>query len=497
MYNYFLSGLEIILTVQGFFLVFTGATIGLIIGAIPGLGPDIAIAVLIPFTFGMDPNLALIFLLSIYTGGMAGGAVSSILINAPGTSAAAATTLDGYPMAKKGEAITALSIAMTSSAFGSFFGPLILLFLIIFISKFIMIFGTPEYFLLGLLGIVLIAAIGRESIFKGLIAGTFGMMLTSIGMAPMGFEMRYTFGFPALYNGIGVLPAILGLFAVAEMIKLAGEKRRGISERIDIIGSRIEGIKITFKNYYVLITSAVIGFIIGVIPGVGGTTACFIAYSSAKQSAKDSDSFGKGNPKGVIAAEAANNAVVGGAMVPTLMFGIPGSSTTAILLGGLLLHGLRPGINLFRGDGLILTYALILSIMLAGIFTFVIGNLSSPFLGKITLIRKEILIPLVLLFAHLGIYIIEFNFLHVLLVLFFGLLGFLLIKNEYPLIPFALAIVLGPLIEENFDRTIKMGGGSLIILFQRPVSIILIIIILYVLVTSFLKVKKKKGVLYH
>jgi putative tricarboxylic transport membrane protein len=459
-----------------------GSLIGFIIGAIPGIGPAVGIALVIPFSLTFSPGVALTLFMGIYSGAEFGGCVSAILINVPGTGGAAATVMDGFPMAKQGRAITAISISSVASGVGGIIAPIILILLLPFLSRFILLFGTPEFFLLGILGVACIAAVSKETMIKGLISGFFGLMLTTVGISPVDAQQRYTFGSIYLFDGFDFLPAIIGLFGVAEMLKLIKGKEQGIAETIRLTGSRLEGALLTFKHWRTLIKSSLIGLFIGLVPGVGGTTATFVAWAEAKRNSKEPETFGHGNPEGVVATESSNNSVVSGALMPTLLFGIPGSGTAAIILGGLMMHGLNPGRELFRSQGLVMTETILLSLIVSSIFMVIICLIVAPHLGKVTLIRKEILIPAVYNLAALGIFIIGYNMFDVILILLFGLFGFCLTKIQYPLFPLILAIILGNMIEENFHRSLILGKGSLLYLIQKPASVVILIITVLILI---------------
>jgi putative tricarboxylic transport membrane protein len=311
-------------------------------------------------------------------------------------------------------------------------------------------------------------------------------MLCTVGIAPVGAEMRYTFGSIYLFDGFGFLPAIIGLFGVAEMLKLIQGKEAGIAEVMSLSGSRLEGVKLTLKHIKTVIKSSLIGLFIGLVPGVGGTTASFIAWAEAKRTSKNPEKFGDGSPEGVVATESSNNSVVGGSLMPTMLFGIPGSGTAAIILGGLMMHGLRPGRELFRGQGLVMTEMLLFSLIMSSVFLLFVGLAIAPNLGKITLIRKEVMIPAIFILASLGIYIIGKNMFEVIITLFFGLLGFFMTKTKYPLFPLVLALILGTMIEDNFHRSLVLGGGSLWFYFTKPVSVIIMLIIVLLFVNPFI-----------
>lgn len=492
MFENLIPGLILSIQLEALSLTLAGTLLGIIIGAIPGIGPVFGIAIAIPFTYGLEGWKAINLFISIYCGCMFGGSISAILINAPGTGSAVATTLDGYPLAKQGKAITALTIAAVASFVGGTIGPLVLIFALPYLILLLYYFGSPELALLGFLGITLIASLSEKSMTKGLIMGGLGLMLSTIGLAPVAFEIRYTLGFLALYDGIDFVPVIIGLFAIAEMLRLIGEERTAISMDVELKGSRIEGIKATLKHYKTLLKSSIIGIIIGIIPGVGGSTANFMAWANARGYSKDPDSFGKGNPEGVVATESSNNAVVSGAMIPTLMFGIPGSGATAVLLGGLLLHGMRPGRNMFVGEGLVITYSLFITMIIAAIIIFFIGVIFAPSIGKFSIIPKYILIPIIFILSVLGVYIIKFSYFDILVVLIFGILGYILVENDYPIVPLLLGVIFGPIIEENLNRTYSLGHKSFLIFFHRPISLILLFLIIFILMQPLIKIWFKK-----
>lgn len=449
-----------------------GAVIGFVVGAIPGIGATVGIALVIPLMAEVNPEVALSMFMAIYMGGEFGGCVSAILINVPGTGSAAATVMDGYPMSKNGKAVTALSVSAVSSFFGGVFSPVVLLLLLPFLSRFILFFGTPEFFLLGLLGVTCITAASDKSMLKGLIVGFFGLMICSVGISPVNAQQRYTFGIVQLFDGFGFLPALIGLFGVAEMLKLAMNRGNGVSSVASLQGSRLEGIRLTFKNWKTLIRSALIGLFVGLVPGVGATTASFVSWAQAKRASKTPEEFGKGCPEGVVATETSNNGVVGGALMPTLLFGIPGSATAAVVLGGLLMLGIQPGQALFSGKGLVTTQVTLLSLVFSSVILFLIGLFVAPYFGKITLLRKELLIPSVFVLASMGIYVAGNNMFDVVLIVVFGLFGFLLTRSDFPLFPLVLALILGSMIESNFLRTVSLSDGNVLAyLFSRPVCI--------------------------
>ncbi len=493
-----ISSTAIVFEPMNLFIVLLGTLVGIIIGAIPGIGPSLGVALALPFTFHMETIPSLLFLVSLYDGAMYGGSISSILINTPGTGAAAATTIEGFPMAKQGRAMTALAITATASALGGLIGDIVAVGASSFMLTFVLLFGTPEYFLLGILGIVMVSLVSRTSFFKGLISALIGLTITCVGMAPGSMaDVRFTFGSFALYDGISFLPVLLGLFGVATMAQLASRSEKQISKIDTLGGSLLEGVILTLKNWKTLIKSSLIGFFIGAIPGTGGTVANFVAYGEAFRSSKKKESFGKGNPVGLVATESANNACIDGALIPTLVFGIPGSATTAILLAALLLQGLRPGSQLFQGDGLIITLSLFIGLFASEIMITIFGLGTVKILSKITTADKHLIIPFVIIVATLGVFSLKFSWADVLIMWVSGILGFIMQRYGFPIIPAVIAVVLGKIIEENLIRAMELGGGTLSLLIKKPMSILLLTLIVVFVFTPlvkpiFAKAKPKK-----
>jgi putative tricarboxylic transport membrane protein len=476
----------VVTTPVNLLFILSGTFAGIVVGAIPGIGPALGVALFLPFTMYMDTVPALLFIVALYDGGMYSGSISSILLNTPGTGASAATTIEGFPMAKQGKAITALTISATSSALGGLLGDIVAISASALMLTFLMLFGTPEYFLLGIFGIVLVSLVTKGAYYKGLISGLLGLAITTIGMAPVSTaDVRYTFGSLELFDGISFLPVLLGLFGVATMAKLSGETKKHISTIETLGGSRMEGVLLTLKNWKILIKSSLIGFIIGTIPGTGGTVANFVAYGEAARSSKNRDKFGQGNPEGLVATESANNAQIDGALMPTLLFGIPGSATTAVLLAAMLLHGLRPGTGMFHGPGYIITLSLFLGLLYSEIVITIFGLATVKILGKITTIDKHLIIPFVIMLATLGIFSLHFNWVDLVVMAGAGVLGFVMQRYGFPVIPAVIGVVLGQIIEENLMRTIELGGGTLSLLYTRPVSLILLILTIAAIVTPF------------
>jgi putative tricarboxylic transport membrane protein len=468
----------VVSTPENFLWIFFGTLAGIIIGAIPGIGSALGCALALPFTVYLDPLAALLFITTLYGGAMYGGSIPSILMNTPGDGAAAASTIEGFPMAKNGKAVTALTVSATASALGGMIGSVIAILGSAVMLPFLLLFGTAEYFLLGVFGIVLVALVSKGAFYKALLSGIFGLSVTLIGIAPGGSaEVRYTFNLLSLYDGISFLPILLGLFGVATMAGLYAEKSGSISA-LDIKGGkRVEGVMITLTRWVILLKSSVIGFLIGAIPGTGGTVASFISYGEAVRSGKPGPvPFGQGNPSGLVATESSNNACSSGALVPTLLFGIPGSATTAILLAAMLIHGLRPGTAMFEGDGYVTTISLFLGLVYCSVIITVVGLGMVRTLGKLTVISKHLIIPGVLMLSLIGIFTYHFNWLDVFVMVGAGVVGFLMTKFGFPVIPAVIGVVLGQIIEENLLRALELGGGSLWMLVERPISLLLLVL---------------------
>lgn len=463
--------------------ILVGFILGGIGGAIPGIGGELGIVLLIPFTLSMDPAAALVLLVASYSGSQYASTIPGVLMNCPGSPSSAAATLDGYPMARAGKAVTAISISGAASAFGALFGGVAVLLMFPILSQLVLFLGTPEFLMMSILGLATIAVASDRGVAKGLLVAAFGALLSTVGATPLIVDRRYAFGIPELYSGLSVIPMFIGMFAIAEMMRLA--RSQFILNPEDAVdggqGSRAEGLRMTVKEWPTLIKASIIGLVVGIMPGQGGVVANFMAYIEAKQSSSEPERFGHGHPAGIVASDAANNAVVAGSLVPTLSFGIPGGSAAAVLLGAMMLHGLRPGPAMFA-ENVRVTYVLILSIAVSSIFILGIGSGLANILGRVPNIPVGILIPLVITVSLIGTYSIQNNYFHVWQALLFGYLGYYMEKFELPLVPFILGFILGPIAELNLYRTLLIGNGSLSIVLLRPGSSVLAVMTVLVLV---------------
>lgn len=456
-----------------------GLVVGIIFGIIPGLGSSLGMIILLPFTIPMEPNTAIVMLISIYCGAMYGGSVTAILINVPGTASSAATTFDGYPMAKLGRAKDALAISATAGPIGGLLSVLLLFLITPFLLTVVLATGSPEYFLMAFIGVALITVVSRGSMVKGLTAGFFGLALTSIGIASTG-EVRFILGIRELFNGISYIAALLGMFAIAEMLRLAVEQGQIAKKDAEVEGSIINGIRESVINLFTVIKSGLIGMGVGIVPGSGASVSNFVSYAEQVRSSKNADKYGEGEPKGVMASEASNNATVAGALVPTLSFGIPGSGATAVLLGALLLHGIRPGPSLFT-DELILTYSMLIALIIGNILIFIIGITLINRASFVTKVNVNYIIPIVIVFSIIGGLILRNNWIDIYTVLVFGIVGYWMKKHDYSVIAFVLGVVLGPIVESNFLRSLRLSGGSFKIFVDTPLSLALTIALLFIL----------------
>ena len=468
--------------------VVVGIVLGVIAGALPGVGSAMGMAIVLPLTLPLGPVNAIVLLVSMYSGAMYGGSIAAILVNVPGTGGAAATTLDGYPMTKQGKAVKALAMSATASATAGFFSVLTLLLFSPILIEIVLLFGSPEFFLMAAFGIAMITVVVQGSIVKGIAAGAFGLMITSIGIAPNAPELRYTFGSLMLYDGLDFIAALIGMFAIAEMIKLAAKEGGIADEGLDMSGSVTEGVWQTFRHPVTIVKSGYMGMLIGAIPGAGATVANFFAYGEAMRANPDGK-FGDGEPLGVISAEASNNGTIGGSLIPTISFGIPGSGSTAVLLGGLLMHGLRPGPDLFDAE-LATTYTFLLALMIGNVFIILAGVFLVTRMGRITQLDTHLIIPVIIVLSVVGGYSLRTNWIDVVTVLGLGILGYMMVEHDYSIIAFVLGVVLGPIAEENLMRSLQISDGSYLIFVhptEQPISLLIVILILLVLLGPYLK----------
>lgn len=464
--------------------LFMGTFGGIIIGAIPGLTATMAVALLIPVTFAMGPISGLAMMGGVYSGGMYGGAISSVLLSTPGTPAAAATAFDGYPLTRQGKGGTAIVTATVASFMGGIISTLFLLTLAPILARFALKFGPPEYFLLAIMGLASIVTLTSGNLIRGLISGFLGLVIATVGMDPIAGYIRFSGGIPDLYEGVSFMPALIGLFSISQILELTSEST--IVQELATDVNKLKRDPLPKGLWPTIGRGGVIGSIVGMLPGAGATIAAFISYNFAKQFAKDSDTFGKGNPKGVAAAESANNGCVGGSLVPLLTLGIPGNSVAAALMGGLMIKGLIPGPELFTKYGTI-TYAFILSLFLANVVFLVLGIYLAPFFAKVATVSNAVLIPGIAILSIVGSYAINNSMFDVWLMLFFGIGGYFLHRSGFSLGAIVLGLILGPIAEQGFGQSLIISDGSPLIFFTRPLCLILWSVIAALLLPVILK----------
>jgi len=478
-----------------------GVSLGVTFGIIPGLGGTTALALLIPFTYNMQPFDAMMLAGGVMGATSFGGSIPAILINTPGTAPNAATTFDGFPLAKQGKAGLALGASATASAVGGLIGLFTLLLVIPIAKEIVLFFGPPEFFLLALLGLCAIAISCRGKLLRGLISGIFGLMLAFVGYNSVSGGERYTMEFEYLWDGLPLVPLLTGMFAISQMLELTlkggsvATAGKVATMKIDHV---FEGVIAVFKNWPVLLRGSFIGTIIGAIPGLGGTVAGFIAYSSAVQTSKDPESFGRGNILGVIAPEAANNAKDGGSLIPTAAFGIPGSAETALFLGIMVLHGMEPGPSILLEHEHEI-FGLIAALTASAVLASMIGLIAAPWMQLITAINVHILVPVVVAVSLTGVYVLKGQPSDVILCLIMGIIGYLMMKFDYPRLTLVIAFVLGETAERAYHQTDMISDGDFSIFFTRVASIILMVAIAFTLALPSLRrlqirmQKKKKA----
>jgi putative tricarboxylic transport membrane protein len=471
--------------------VFIGVVLGLCFGVIPGLGGTTALALLIPVTYAMEPLDAMYLAGGVMGATSFGGSITAILINTPGTAPNAATTFDGYPLAQQGKAGLAIGASATASAMGGLIGLFTLLLFIPLAKEVVLLFGPAEFLLLTVLGLTAIAVSARGKLLRGLIAGGLGLFLAFVGTDMITGEERYTMGFNYLWDGVPLVPTLTGMFAISQMIELAlkgGSVAAGAEDLTRRITDLWGGVRAVFRHWTVLLRGSVIGTVIGAIPGLGGTIAAFIAYTSTVQASRDPESFGKGNIVGVIAPESANNAKDGGSLVPTVAFGIPGSAETALFLGILVLHGIDPGPTILL-DNEREIYGLIVALTLSAVGASLIGLLVARWLVLITFVNVHILVPVVIAVSLTGVYVLEGKPGDVILTLVMGIIGYIMIRFDYPRLTLVIALVLGDTAERSFHMTQMISDHQMwSFMMGRPVAIILLASIL---LTFFLPMARK------
>lgn len=470
--------------------LFAGVFVGYLVGALPGLSAGVGMALLIPFTFGLDPVVSIVMLVTLYMAAEYSGAIPAILVNTPGEPSSAVTALDGYPMRMRGEAGEALTLSILGSAFGSILSTILLIFTVSWMTGVALAFGPAEYFALAVLGLSLVSTLSGHSVIRGFVALLFGLLLTTIGTDPVDGIPRFVFD-DGLLGGVPFISALIGLFALTEvliMLENSDEKpvvlksMKGVSGHISILKPHVGN----------LFRSTFIGYILGVIPGAGATIASLTAYSVQRRLSKSPETFGKGNPEGLVAAETANNACMPGALAPTLALGIPGKASTAVLVGALAIHGVRPGPLLFVQNPEI-PYSIYIALLVGMPFMVVLGLYGAKLWVKLTQIPRGVVASIVCATCVLGTFSEANDIFSIWVAVTFGLIGYVLSKVEIEPAPIVLALVLGYLMESNFRRTMVGSGDDYMVFVTRPISAICLFLAVVIFVLPFIAILRRRA----
>ncbi|MGY4688190.1 tripartite tricarboxylate transporter permease [Salibacterium sp. K-3] len=464
-----------VFTFNNILVIFLGVFAGFIFGALPGLTATMGVALMLPITYGMSPTLAMMALLGMYCGGTYGGSISAILIRTPGTPASAATVMDGYALAEKGKAAEALRMSLFASVFAGVFSGLALLLIAPQLSKFALEFGPAEFFALAVFGLTMIASISSENLRKGVIMGIFGMFVSTIGIDPIGGLSRFSFGNDELIGGINLIPALIGLFAISEIINKSQTAHIRSNEEVSNVKKAASSIRSFFKHFKTILKSSAIGTFIGSIPGTGPAIASFLSYNEAKRSSKNKDEFGKGSMDGIAAAEAGNNGVTGATLIPLLTLGIPGDTVTAVMLGALMMQGLAPGPQLFQTSADMM-YTIMFGLILVNIMMLFQGFFAVKFFAKIKNIPVNMLLPSLLILCFIGSFAVNNTVFDAKVMLVFGLIGFIAPKFGFPVTPMLLGIVLGPIAETSFRQALSVSRGDWMIFVTEPISLVFLLL---------------------
>nr|WP_325204070.1 tripartite tricarboxylate transporter permease [uncultured Oscillibacter sp.] len=462
-----------------------GTVLGILIGAAPGLGPVFALAILLPMTYSMSATSSVIFLSAVYGACCYGGSISAILLNTPGTPGNVATCFDGYPMTRKGEAGRALGISTVSSLVGGLFGVAAFALLGNALAQLSLKIGAAEYFLLAVAGLSLVALAAKGNALKGIIMGGLGLMLTFIGRSVVTGDKRFTFGTVYLEDGLQFIPIVIGAFALAQALILVNEKG-AMSASDSKVSGVMAGTREVFKFPVPLIRSSVLGTIIGIVPGLGINAASFITYVVEKNAAKDKDTFGEGNTKGLIAPQTAIGAVTSSALIPAFALGVPGSSSAALFLSALSIHGIQTGYSFYSKNGDMVS-TIIWGMLLAQFAFAILGLLGAKYFAKITEMPNSLLVPLILMLSVVGAYATRRQIMDVVVMLVAAVVGYCLERNKFPLSCLVLGLILGSLAEDNYCRAMRLSGNSWSIFITRPISLALIIVIVVCFAWPFLK----------
>lgn len=477
-----------------FLAIAFGTVLGLIFGALPGLTATMGIALLLPLTFSMPPVTGMGMLLGVYCGAISGGSIPAALLNIPGTPSSVATTLDAFPMARNGEPGRALGLCIVSSVIGGLISVVIFAFMSPLIADIALDFSAVEYFSLGLFGLTIIASVSGHSMIKGIIAGLIGVLISLMGIDSMTGVVRLTAGVPELIGGVDLMPALIGLFALSQIITDIVTLNSSSPQAANLqVKHAYPRFRETWRHWRVWSSSSLIGSLIGAIPGAGGSIASFLAYDQAKRMSKTPEKFGTGHDEGVIACESGNNGMTGGALIPMMTLGIPGDASAAILMGGLLIHGLQPGPMLFQNQATI-AYGIIIAFLIANIFMFAFQSVGIKLFIRVLQIPRTYLLPFILVMCMVGAYGITGTLGAAWVLLFFGVFGYALNRYGFSSAPVVLGMILGYMVESNFRRGMTMNDGDWTVFFTHPISLgFLILALLSVLLPLWRRHRQAQG----
>jgi putative tricarboxylic transport membrane protein len=456
-----------------------GSLIGVVTGVLPGIGPAVGISVLLPFTFGMTPLTGLSLLLGVYCGGWVGGAIPAILINTPGTPAAVVTTFDGYPMARQGEATRAITLAISASFVGGVLSVFVLMLAAPPIARIASQFGAPEYFLAAMLALVLVVVALRRNWLAAVTSIGLGLFASTVGIDPNTLGQRFTFGVTELMAGLPLVPMVIGIFGIAQALALL-ETRPPSESREDAGPLSLSALTEVLRYPATLLKSSAIGTGIGALPGIGTVLATFFSYLEAKRASADPDSFGRGNPRGIIAAEASNNAVTGASMIPVLTLGIPGDALTALIMGVFIIHNVYPGPRLFVNNPELI-YGIFISMLVINVAILSIMLCTRRWLAATVRLDPAILAVTIMAFGFIGAYAMTSNFFAVWIALGAGVVGYVGRRIGLPMIGLLLGLILGPMIESRLRQSLSRSEGSLMIFVERPIALVFLLAILFAL----------------
>ncbi|MEZ5645532.1 MAG: tripartite tricarboxylate transporter permease [Burkholderiaceae bacterium] len=471
MLSLFQQGIEAVFTFQILGLLFLGTLVGIVFGAIPGLTATMGVALFLPITYSLGASAGISLLVALYIGGVSGGLISAILLKIPGTPASVATTFDGGPMMEKGEGAKALGVAIFYTFIGTIASTIALIFIAPTLANVALAFGPHEYFAIAVFSLTLIISLSTGSMVKGLFSGLLGFTFSTVGIAPVDAIPRFTLGFTELFAGFDILPVLIGLFAIAEVISIAEQVRTEKGGTVSVV--RLKGFGFSIREFFDqgwnAIRSALIGIGIGILPGIGSGTSNIVAYMVAKKQSKYPEKFGTGVIDGVVASETANNASVGGAMIPLLTLGIPGDTVTAMLLGGFMIHGIQPGPLLFVSQAS-LVYTIFVGMIMAALITVVVQMYGVRVFVKLLAVPKHILLPIILVLCFVGAFGLGNRVFDIGVVLFFGLLGYGFVKFKVPQTPFIIGLILGPMAETNLRRALMLSDNDWSSFITSPIS---------------------------